>query len=85
MLQECIIGCVLVIIGMILALALVRIASTLLIAAIGLATCGFVVYQIAYQDWVGWTDICLYSLMSGAVGALLALPFLPFSSLSRRK
>ena len=82
---QCVVGCVLVAVGMMIAFGLVRIAANLLIGVIGLAAFGGVVYFVQTGAWVGWPDVALGSLGIGFGAALLSLPALPFSSFYKRK
>ncbi len=85
MLAQSLVGCFLAVVGMLLALGLARLAANIVIFGIGVCTCALVVYQIVNNVWIGWPNICVYSLMSGGIGALLTLPVFPFSSFGKRK
>jgi len=84
-LQQCLAGCALAVVGMFLAMGMVRLAANLVVVVIMLGTCGFVVMHIAEGIWTDWTSVCVYSLLTGAGGALLSLPVLPFSGFRRKK
>lgn len=82
---QCIVGCGLVALGMMMAFGLVRMAANLLIGAIGLTAFGAVIYCVLDGTWVGWPDVALGSLGTGFLAALLSLPALPFSSFYKKK
>ncbi len=79
------VGCILVIVGMFIAFGLTRLAANAVIAFIAILACAAVGFQIYEQQWTGWTNILLRSLISGGVAGLLCLPVLPFSSFFRKK
>lgn len=82
---QCVVGCVLVIVGMVCAFGMVRLAANLLITAIGFLAFGAVIYCVLTGLWVGWVEVVLGGLGSGFAAALLSLPALPFSSFFRRR
>ena len=85
MMAQYAVGCLLVLLGMLVAMGLIRLAANLVLFLVALAGCGFVVYNIAAYEWVGWLPICGQSLLTGAALALLCLPILPLTSFYRRK
>ncbi len=84
MLLQAIVGCLLVAVGMMIAMGLVRLAANLVVFLIAVGACGFVLIQITSGEWSAWPDVLLRSLGCGLVAALLSLPVLPFSGFRRR-
>lgn len=68
----------------ILVVRLMRFAAALLIVIIPGAGCGFVLYNVGSKEWIGWSEIGLYSAATGVVVAVLMLPLMPFIRSSRR-
>lgn len=85
MIVQTIAGCVLALVGMLVAFGLVRLAANVVVLVIAVATCGSVIYCILERVWSDWPTICISSLATGFAGALLCLPVLPFSSFYRKK
>ena len=85
MLVQSVVGCVLVVLGMMVALGLVRMAADLVIFLLAVVACSFVLHSITSGEWMGWLDIVWRSLATGGVFALLSLPVLPFSSFHYKK
>jgi len=82
---QMIIAAVLTLLGFLVMLGLVRIATTLAIFIIALGSGAVVLYNIYNHIWLSWPDIVAYSLITGAAGALLCVPLLPLSSFYRRR
>lgn len=82
---ESVVAGVLVLVGMLLALWLVRIAANTVILLASAIALVFVVHHVQSGLWTGWTVIGGRSLLTGAVVALLCLPVLPFSTFFRKK
>jgi len=82
---QCIVGCVLVILGMMVAFGLVRMAADLFIFLIGCAAFAVALHCIVTGVWVGWPQVAVGSFAIGVAGAALSLPALPFSSHYKRK
>jgi len=81
---QAIVGCVLVALGMMIAMGLVRLAANLVVMLIAIGACGFVLVQITSGVWIGWFEVVTRSLGSGLLAALLSLPVLPFSGFRHR-
>jgi hypothetical protein len=82
---QCLVGAILVLLGMFMALGLVRVAANLFVALVALAAVGFVGHAIFTGDWLSWGQIVPRSLGIGVLAALASLPALPFSSFLKRK
>ena len=82
---QAIVGCVLVAVGMMIAMGLVRLAANLVVMLIAIGACGFVLIQITNGVWTGWFEIATRSFGSGLLAALLSLPVLPFSGFRHRR
>ena len=82
---QCLVGCLLVAVGMMIAIGLVRVAANLLIGVIAFGAFGAVIYFVTTGTWVGWPDVAIGSLALGFLAALFCLPALPFSSFYKRK
>jgi len=85
MLVECVVACVLVVLGMTISLGLVRLAADLVILIVTISACWFALASVSSGVWAGWADVAWRSLATGAIAALLTLPVLPFSSFHRKK
>lgn len=79
MLVETLAGVVLVLVTMVLAIRLVRIAANLVIVVVCGGGCGFAIFNIVNQYWQGWPQIAVYSAATGLAAAMLSMPALPFS------
>jgi hypothetical protein len=77
---QCLAGGALVLVGMLVALGLARLAANLFIALVACAAVAGAVFAILNGYWVGWSGLVSRSLLLGVVAALLCLPALPFSS-----
>lgn len=77
---QCLAGGALVLVGMLAALGLARLAANLFIVLVAAAAVLGAVYAILNGTWHGWPDLVSRSLGLGVVAALLSLPALPFSS-----
>ena len=82
---ECVVAGVLVVVGMLLALWLTRIAADMVILLASGIALALAVYHVRAGLWVGWPMVVARSLITGGVAALLCLPVLPFSSFFRKK
>jgi|GEM_PF-2803093 len=82
---QCLAGAGLALVGMIVALGLVRLAANLFIALVAVGAVGVVVHAILSGEWLAWSQIIPRSLGVGVLGALAGLPALPFSSFRKRK
>ena len=82
---ETVVAGVLVVVGMLLALWLVRIAADTVILLASAVALVFVVHHVHSGLWVGWAAIGTRSLLTGGAVALLCVPVLPFSSFFRKK
>jgi len=78
-------GCGFVLLGMMLAFGLVRLAANLVVLCVLLGACGFVLYEVSTGAWPTWPEVILRGLITGAGAALLCLPVLPFSGFYRKK
>ena len=85
MLVQCLIGCLVAVLGMLLLFGLVRFVANAVIMLVALSACGFVIYSIATGIWAGWSQTIVCSLATGAGAALLSLPVLPFSRIGKKK
>ena len=83
MLIQCIAGCAIVLVTLLLVLGLVRLAADLALLLLAISGCVFVAYNISFGLWLGWDDVLWQSLATGGATGLLSLPILPFSSLYR--
>lgn len=77
---ECLAGGALVLVGMLAALGLVRLAANVYMAIVAAGAVVGAVFAILNGYWVGWGQVIPRSLGLGVVAALLCLPALPFSS-----
>ncbi len=84
-LAQCLVGAVLVLVGMSLALGLVRLAANAFIVVVAVAAVFFTGHAILSGEWMAWGQIVPRSLGVGVLAALVCLPALPFSSFRRRK
>lgn len=82
---QCLAGAGLVLVGMVVALGLVRLAANLYIALVAVGAVGVVVYAIFSGDWLDWSQIVPRSLGVGLLAAAASLPALPFSGFRKRK
>ena len=83
LLPACLAACALVLVGLLAGIGLIRLAATLALILAAAGACGFVVYQITCGYWLGWTEIGLYSVITGLGTALLCAPLLPFTRFFR--
>ncbi len=81
MLIHLLVAIAVVIVVMMIALSLVRLAAKLCLILIGLGALGFVTYQIHMEQWQAWPEIIVHAAATGAVAALLCVPLLPFRRL----
>ena len=77
---ECLAGGALVLVGMLVALGLVRLAANLFMVLVAAGAVVGAVYAVLNGYWSGWDQVIPRSLGLGVVAALLCLPALPFSS-----
>ncbi len=80
---QCLAGGALVVLGMLVAYGLARLAANLFIALIALGAVFGAVLAILNGAWVGWFEILWRSFGLGLLAALVSLPALPFSSFLR--
>ena len=79
MLLEPLAAVILVLVTMILAIKLVRMAANLVIILVCGGGCGFAIFNVLNGYWKGWPQIIVYSAATGLAAAMLSLPALPFS------
>jgi len=83
MIVESLIAAVIVLVAMVVAIRMVRIAANLVIILICGGGCGFAIFNIVGKYWVGWQQIIVYSAVTGVAAAMLSLPALPFSKFKK--
>jgi hypothetical protein len=83
MVLEALVAVLVVLLTMLVAIRLVRVAANLLIILVCGGACGFAAFNILDGLWEGWSQIVVYSAATGAVAAMLCLPALPFSKFRR--
>ncbi len=74
---------ILVVLAMLLAIRMVRVAANLVVALLCGGGCGYAIFNIVNQVWLGWAQVVVNSLATGVVVALFSLPVLPFSRFSK--